>query len=117
MRPTPDGVGVKGGGLIGDSDIAVLRFLCNGVTGSDGTVSSASSEANVVSCADAEPLVLRFFAAGAALATLVYFAVSLTALASESLEALLLVTRVERRRDMMGCLLQLRKVVVGLRSV
>lgn len=113
MMPTPAGVGVNGGGLMGDPDAAcaVLRFLGKGVDGSGEIKSSVSSTADVVFGGAAEPLVLRFFAAGATLSILVYFA---TPFATLGVDALLLVTRDERLRDMMqvGCLLLMRRVVV-----
>jgi hypothetical protein len=105
MMPTPAGVGVNGGGLMGEPDVVVLRFLGNGVNGRDVIKSSVSS---AVCGAVAEALVLRFFAAGATLSILVYFATPFVALGAD---ALLLVTRVDRLRDMMGCLLLMRRVV------
>lgn len=42
MSPTPEGVGVNGGGLVGDSD-AVFRFFGRGVAGRLGTANVESA--------------------------------------------------------------------------
>lgn len=80
----PEGVGVKGGGLVGDGEGAALRFLGRGVEGrcgiakSDFVVSLGPLMVGevVVVCGDAAAaadvagaLVLRFFGAAAGLVT------------------------------------------------
>jgi hypothetical protein len=103
ISPTPDGVGVKGGGLIGDSSKAALRFLGNGVVGRFGIANSASSTADLASfCSDAEgALALRFFGTVVAFETLLYFATPFVALMSDTIGVTLLATRAERLRDML----------------
>ena len=66
-KPTPDGVGVKGGGLIGDSSIEVgLRRLGRGVTGRGGMANVVSLAIVVVPSVDGdvgtvEGLLFRLF--------------------------------------------------------
>jgi hypothetical protein len=114
MMPTPAGVGVKGGGLMGDSSVALaLRFFGRGVAGRLGTVSFASSDVALDSSCDtgAVALALRFLGAAAGFATLVYFATPFVALASTGRTVLVVATRAERLKDMLKCLLWSRRVL------
>jgi len=113
-RATPDGVGVKGGGLVGDSDAAALRFFGKGVAGSEGIAKSVSVDVGLVSCfvAVGEALVLRFFGAGAAFSTLVYWETPFVVLVSVAVGAVLLATRAERLRDMMRLFARSERVLV-----
>lgn len=111
MRPTPDGVGVNGGGLTGDSDaVFALRFFGSGVEGSSGIAKSGSSLfVKASSCRSVrEALLLRFFGAAAGFSTLVYLASTLVVLPST---VVLLATRAERLRDMLSMLSRLRRVL------
>lgn len=114
MRPTPEGVGVKGGGLAGDSDAAALRFLGKGVAGRSGIAKSDSCDGGLGSSCGAvtEALPLRFLGAAAGFSTLVYFATPFVALVAKGTEALLLATRAERLRDIFKWVSILRRMVV-----
>jgi hypothetical protein len=103
MRPTPAGVGVKGGGLVGDFDAAILRFFGSGVAGRDGTAQSVSFDVALGSSSGAvvEALVLRFLGAGAAFSTFVYLPVPFVAVDSGIIGTLLLATRAERLGDIL----------------
>jgi hypothetical protein len=104
-RLMPAGVGVKGGGLMGDSDAAPLRLLGSGVAGKSGTTSldSLVAESSSSCCVVAEVLiVLRFFGTAAGFSTFVYFATFLMVSSSDVyVTAVPLATRAERRRDML----------------
>jgi hypothetical protein len=111
-RPIPDGVGVNGGGFIGDSVVVVaLRFLGRGVVGPGESVLDSTDPLTVsftsllaVSSVVVDALVLRFFVAGAGLATFSYFATPFPDFASDIAGVILLATLAERRRDMFsGC--------------
>jgi len=112
----PAGVGVKGGGLSGDSDDgadfdAALRFLGIGVAGRDEGESAKSTNLSplvlpstvtlffVLFGADVA-VVLRFFVGALALLTFSYFATPSRTLASDRTCVLLLATRAERLKDM-----------------
>jgi hypothetical protein len=117
VKVAPEGVGVKGGGLMGDSDSsgAALRFLGNGVAGRDGIVKSGSVEDGMGS-SFADALVLRFLGAAVLgfVATLVYFAslVIGTGTGTADVAAVLLATRAERLRDMLKYCSRLRRVML-----
>lgn len=108
MSPTPDGVGVSGGGLMGDSDdedaAAPLRFFGKGVAGRSGIANSAPlvDEAGSSCCAGAvsEALLLRFLGAAVGFfSAFVYFATLSFPPFSDVTGALVLATRAERLRD------------------
>lgn len=111
INPTPDGVGVKGGGLLGDSEEAALRPFGKGVDGSSGMakgssgalmmVPFASSSTSVDWDGDVAGLLLRFFDAEAGLLIFSYFAAPFGAFAEGVLAVLLLATRAERLSDML----------------
>lgn len=114
INPTPEGVGVKGGGLLGDSESdAGLRLFGKGVVGRDGIAKGRSGEAMMVpfasSCVDwdggvVDGVALRFFGAGVGLVIFSYFAVvgfGAFASALGVVVALVFATRDERRRDML----------------
>jgi len=108
MRFMAEGVGVKGG-LVGEAEVILWRFLGSGVAGREVMMSSVWFVGALSCGVVADVLALRLFGAGAAAAILLYFATSLSGL---GLEAMLLVTRVERLRDMVGWLLVMCRVVV-----
>lgn len=105
MSPTPDGVGVKGGGLMGDCDgAAALRLLGRGVTGTSGTTNLASSvDGGGSSCcagAVAEALLLRFLSAGVGFFSTFAYVETLSFVPfSRATGVLVLATRAERRKD------------------
>lgn len=125
ISPTPDGVGVKGGGLMGESPsvplgvAAVRRFLGRGVDGRSGTAKGSSGTAimeplasSLVALDGWEGFVdLRFRDAGpdgvamvGGFSVFADFVGFLAAAMSGVGGALLLATRVERRRDIVTCL-------------
>lgn len=83
MRPTPEGVGVKGGGLLGDSFFSgpARRRLVRGVLGREGIVNSSSGPGFVASLLGSlvvlvvDTLLLRFLLAVGGLVTFSFFAV------------------------------------------
>ena len=113
IRPTPKGVGVKGGGMEGEPELG-LRLLGLGVVGRSGIANEASDalialvrEGNLsglrASCVGAATaaLLLRF------LVTVAGFFVSPFATPfwiSVAGSAVFVVLRAERRRDMLICL-------------
>jgi hypothetical protein len=120
---TAEGVGVKGGGFMGDSDVGFdLRFFGRGVAGSGGDTSfgPGCSKASSVSflpldlfvisfggCDSTAALVdLRFFVVAFDWLTFSYFATPFWLFKSGAIGALVLATRAERLRDMV-CNLQM----------
>lgn len=111
-RPTPEGVGVKGGGLVGGSEGAfafALRFLGRGVEGRSGIVKAGFEvEGDLVSsdvaCAGdvADTLLLRFLGTAAGFVTFSYFAIPSSTATSGVEILLLLATRAERLGDMLN---------------
>ena len=107
-RPTPEGVGVKGGGFKGDSEgDAALRFLGRGVTGAanDASGSATTVVASLLASSDdvvvGDALALRFFDVTVGLVTFSYFATPFWAFASEEIPVLLLATLADRLSDML----------------
>lgn len=118
ITPTPDGVGVNGGGLTGDSEAAFpLRFFGSGVEGSSGIAKPDSPLfVTAPSCRSVRgALLLRFFGAAAGFfSTLVYLASTLVVVPST---VVVLATRAERLRDMLIGLLALLLRVLVVREV
>jgi hypothetical protein len=115
-RPTPAGVGVNGGGLVGDADAATLRFLGSGVAGKSGTVRMDSLAAELGSSCGvvvAEALLLRFLGAADGFWILVYLATASGFALSVDVGTgvMILATRAERLRDMLKCFEWLRRVL------
>lgn len=107
--PMAEGVGVKGGGLMGESEdveAAPLRFFGRGVAGRSGMANSpfsadeSGSSCCACACAVADALLFRFFVSAVGFfSTFVYFA-TLAFTPSFGLTGMLvLATRAERLRD------------------
>ena len=113
-KPTPEGVGVNGGGFKGDPEIeAALRFFGGGVT--CGAKFESGSRAplmvSLVASGDVVVALLCFFDATGL--TFSYFATALFAFPSVIAGALLLATLAERLRDMVcGLRARLVRVIV-----
>jgi hypothetical protein len=107
MRPTVEGVGVKGGSLIGDSDDgAALRFFGSGVAGRSGIVKASfgSGFVGLLVGDVVDALLLRFLGAMVGFEFVLLDADPFVPLVSVKVEVLLLATRAERLRDMLKCL-------------
>lgn len=108
-NPTPEGVGVNGGGFNGDSEAALRGRFGSGVEGSSGTTNSS------LFMGAAGALLLRFLVAVEALDT--YFASPFVVPLDSGVARVLLVEmRAERRRDIVSCLVSLEDLnkAVGL---
>mgnify|MGYP003624094414 CR=1 FL=1 len=106
MRPTVEGVGVKGGSLVGDSDGAALRFLGSGVAGRSGIVKASfgSGFVGLLVGDVANALLLRFLGAVVGFESVLVDEDPFVPLVSVRVKVLLLATRAERLRDMLKCL-------------
>jgi hypothetical protein len=106
MRPTPDGVGVKGGGFRGDS-LAAFRRFGSGVTGSSGTAKSdwdpltAGDGGRSVFEVAAAPA-LRFLAVDAVVFATYFDSLLVSRLTPGAEGTLLVEKRADRRSDMLG---------------
>jgi hypothetical protein len=114
MSPTPAGVGVKGGGLTGDSPppLTILRFLGSGVAGRSGTGKSAFGRGEEGAWA----VGLRFLGAAFGRGIFVYLAAPFAGLGSGivGVGVEVFATRAERRRDIVKCFLGVCGVLMVL---